>query len=65
MSDRNLVTDLLDCIEQEMYSLERVNDAQRQCLEITVEAKAALNELLPIVQAKILKHFNNGQFTPK
>lgn len=63
--NRNLVTDLLDCIEQEMHSLEMVNDAQRQSVEITLEAKAALNELLPIVQSKILKHFNNGQFTQK
>lgn len=60
----NLVTDLLGCIENEMVRLESVNEAQRQCVEIRKEAKLVLNELLPDVHAKILTHFNNGQFSP-
>lgn len=61
----NLVTDLLDCIENEMIRLESVNDAQRQSIEIRKEAKSALNELLPNVHEKILAHFNKGQFRPQ
>lgn len=62
MNQKHLVSNLLDCIESEMYKLESSNDAQRQDVEISKEAKKALRELLPSVQSVILKHFNDGQF---
>jgi len=62
MNQKHLVSNLLDCIENEMYTLEGSNDAQRQDVHMRKEAKKALRELLPTVQSVILKHFNNGQF---